>query len=428
MIVSEESAGEWTNWSGSVAFDPEEILKPDSEEELQEVVRQCREDGRTVRVAGAGHSWTPVVETEDVLVSLENLTGLVSHDPDSREATIRGGTTLGDAGIELHERNLAFPNLGDVSVQTVAGAFGTGTHGTGEDFENLAGSFVGGRMVTGTGEILDFSAEDDPDLLSAAKVSLGTLGIFTELDLELRPTYKLTRREYCARFEDFWGHLEDLIEENRNFDFYWYPRSDEVKLRLLNAPGGGTDEADLEYATLVETDTDWWHQVIPAHNEIGREFEEMEYAVPREVGTECFLEVRDRVRERWRGDVGWRLLVRTVAADDAFLSTEYDRETMTISCIQNVELEHEAYFEDLEPLFREYDGRPHWGKNHSLRAPELRELYPEFERFQEFRRELDPDGVFLSDYLAALLEGESGELEGETEAEPTTANGGARDA
>jgi hypothetical protein len=237
----ETDAEEWTNWSGSVSFEPDRILEPDSESELQEIVRRCAEEDQTVRVAGAGHSWTPVVETEDIVVSLTNMTGVVDHDPEAKTATLYAGTTLEEAGTELHDRNLALPNLGDVTMQTVAGAFGTGTHGTGPEFEN------------------------------------------------------------------------------------------------------------------------------------------------------------------WRADVGWRLLVRTVAADDAMLSTEYDRDVMTISCIQNAELEHWPYFEDVEPIFNEYDGRPHWGKKHTLRAPELRERYPEWDRFQELRRELDPEGVFMTDYLEDLL-------------------------
>jgi FAD/FMN-containing dehydrogenase len=127
-------------------------------------VSRCADEGRTVRVAGEGHSWTPVVETDDVVVSLEEMTGVVSHDPEERKATIRGGTTLEETTLTLHERGLAFPNLGDVTMQKVAGAIGTGTHGTGPEFENLSGSLVGGRLVTGTGEVREFDAESDPEL------------------------------------------------------------------------------------------------------------------------------------------------------------------------------------------------------------------------------------------------------------------------
>ena len=400
-----EPLEEWSNWSENLTFEPEGVARPETEREVQKLVRECAEAGRTVRVVGSGHSWTPVVETDDQLVSLERMTGVVDHDPDTREATILGGTTLQELGPELQERHLAFPNLGDVSLQTIAGAFGTGTHGTGAGFENLSARLVGGRLVTADGEIREFSAESDPELLRAAQVSLGTLGIFTEFRLDLVPTYKVERREYCTTFADAREHVPRLVEENRNFDFYWYPRSDEVKLRMLNAPGGGTAEDDVP-GTLVEKDTGWWFQTIPEHNQMTREFEEMEYAVPAEVGMDCFEEVRERVRERWRADVGWRLLWRTVASDDAYLSTEYDRQTVTISLLQNAQLEFWEYFRDVEPIFHEYDGRPHWGKRHTLRADELENRYPEWDRFQEIRRELDPDGVFMSDYLDELLEGD----------------------
>lgn len=52
----ETDAEEWTNWSGSVSFEPDRVLEPESEAELQEIVRRCAEENRTVRVAGAGHS------------------------------------------------------------------------------------------------------------------------------------------------------------------------------------------------------------------------------------------------------------------------------------------------------------------------------------------------------------------------------------
>ncbi|WP_276253844.1 D-arabinono-1,4-lactone oxidase [Halomontanus rarus] len=424
--VPTESVEEWANWSGNLTFTPAGIAKPESEEAVQEIVRQCADVGRTVRVVGAGHSWTPVVETDDLLVSLDEMTGMVDHDREANTATILGGTTLQEAALEIQSANLAMPNLGDVSMQTVAGAFGTGTHGTGTEFGNLATTLRGGRMVTGTGEIREFDADEDPEFLNAVRVSLGTLGVFTELELELVPAYKLERREYCTTFEQCRDHIEDLERENRNFDFYWYPRSDEVKLRLLNGPGGGTDPADLEYASLVQKETDWWNQIIPEHNEMARKFEEMEYAVPADEAEECFLEVRDRIREEWRADAGWRVLRRTVAADDTYLSADYGRETVTMGIIQNASLEYAEYFEDIEEIFKRYDGRPHWGKRHTRRAGELRELYPKWDRFQEVRREMDPDGVFVSEYLTELLEGDKDRSplveergESETEGEQT---------
>ncbi|MFB6166189.1 MAG: D-arabinono-1,4-lactone oxidase [Haloarculaceae archaeon] len=400
---------QWENWSGSVSFDPRALYEPADEDELRELVARAGDEGRQVRVVGSGHSATGILETDDLLVTLDRLSGVADHDGDSHEATVLAGTTLGEAGNELLEYDLGMPNFGDVSTQTLAGAISTGTHGTGKDLPCLSTMLIGGRMVTADGDVRTFDADSDPQLLRAARVSLGTLGILTHLRLDLRPSYKLQRREYCTSWRDAEAHIPDLVEQNRNFDFYWYPRSDEVKLRLLNPPGGGTDhEAIDEYATLTEDRIGWAHQIIPKHSHIPRKFDEMEYAVPFEDGLACFREVRDRVRDEWRHHVGWRLLWRTVAPDDSYLSPSRGRETVTVSLHQNAELDYEAYFSDVEPILRAYDGRPHWAKKHSLRAPELRELYPEWDRFQQFRAELDPDGVFTSDYLQELL-GEVGQ-------------------
>lgn len=391
----------WSNWSGSLQFTPQRIETPTNEKALAELVRRAAAEGRTVRVVGAGHSATPLVETDDVLVALDNFQGLESHDTAAGEATLRAGTTLEDAGDALREVGLMMHNLGDVATQTVAGAIATGTHGTGRNMQNLTIMLVGGRMVTAAGDVVNFSLEADPDFLPAARLALGVLGIMTAVRLRLMPAYKLQRREWCTHISDCMAHLDELIAEYRNFDFYWYPRTDEAKLRTLDLPGRLAD--DLPYADLVLDDVGWASEIIPKHSHIPRKFDEMEYALPAAAGPECFMEVRQRVKQTWRQSVGWRLLYRTIAPDDTYLSTAYGRETVTISLHQNASLPFWDYFKAIEPIFRAYDGRPHWAKKHTLRAAELRPLYPIWDRFLQVRQRMDPDGVFLNPYLRELL-------------------------
>lgn len=390
---------EWSNWSGSLRFTPGSLEKPADEAQLAELVRRAASERRVVRVVGAGHSSSSLVETGDVLVSLERFQGLVSHDTD--EATIRSGMTVHDAGKAFREVGLAMPNTGDVDVQTMAGAIGTGTHGTGKQLQNLASMLIGVRMVNGQGEIAEYSIEQQPDFFRALRVSLGALGIFTQIRLRLVPAFQLHRAEWCTHIDDCLNHLDQLIEENRNFDFYWYPRSDEAKLRTLNPPG---ESPAIPFATLQKEYTGWSNEVLPRHRDL--KFEEMEYALPVEAGPACFQEVRARVKAKWRKIVGWRVLYRTVAPDDAFLSPYYERDSVTISIHHNAGMPFWEYFADIEPIFRAYGGRPHWGKKHTLKAHHLRPLYPMWDRFLELRHCFDPQGVFLNGYLRELLMGE----------------------
>jgi FAD/FMN-containing dehydrogenase len=189
----------WANWSGSLRFRPERIEKPADEEQLCAVVHRAADERRTVRVVGAGHSSSALVETKDVLVSLERMRGLESHDRDRCEAWVRAGTTVHESGQYLGEVGLSLHNTGDVDVQTLVGALGTGTHGSGRRLGNLSSVLIAARVVTAAGEVVELSAEDDPELIRAARVALGSLGVYAAVRVRLVPAFRLRRREWCTR-------------------------------------------------------------------------------------------------------------------------------------------------------------------------------------------------------------------------------------
>jgi FAD/FMN-containing dehydrogenase len=392
---------DWHNWSGGLRFRPAEVFFPADEAEVVAIVRRARQSGRTVRAVGTGHSSSPLFATDDILVSLKRLEGLRSHDLARRQAVVGAGSELRAISQDLDRTGLSLPNYGDVATQTVAGVISTGTHGSGKRLHNLSMMLIGGRLVTGTGEVIEVEGERDPDLIRGARVSLGALGIWTELRLQLAERYELERAEWCTTIRECLPRLDQFGEENRNFDFYWYPRSDEVKLRCLNPPGATPDYS--AFARRVENRTGPPHDVIPKHSDIESRFEEMEYALPAEAGRACFEALRLRILERWRRSVGWRLLYRLVAADDSWISPAEGRETVTISLHQNASLPYAAYFDDLEPVFRDHGGRPHWGKRHNLRAAELAPLYPNWGRFNALRARLDPEGVLATPAIRRLL-------------------------
>lgn len=393
------------NWSGSLRFRPARAFAPESEEEVVSLVTSARADRRTLRPIGSAHSATPIIATDDGLVSLDNLEGVSTHDTSAATATVGSGSRLDSLSDQLVERGLSLPNYGDIATQTIAGVISTGTHGSGKTLPNLSMMLVGGRIVTGRGEVLAFDESSDRDLVQALRVSFGTLGIFTQLKLQLLPAYRLRRREWCAPLREVLPRLDPLADENRNFDFYWYPRSDEVKFRCLNHPDASTDYS--AFARAGEDRTGAPHEVIPKHSGLTWRFEEMEYAVPAEAGPACFEAVRARMLQRWRRTVAWRVLYRLIRADDTWLSEAHGRDTVAISLHQNASLPWREFFADIEPIFRDHGGRPHWAKQHSLTARELRPLYPRLDAFNALRRKLDPDGVLMSPWLSSLLEEEA---------------------
>jgi FAD/FMN-containing dehydrogenase len=398
-LKKKEETKEWENWSGSLKFTPNKILEPRSEEEISNIVRKAAKEGEVVRVAGAGHSSTSLVKTKHNLLSLNNLKGIESYDKDKHEAVVLPGMTIGEIGEELLKLELSMHNTGDVDMQNLSGAIGTGTHGTGKDLGNLSTMLLGVRMVNGNGDLVEYHQETDPEIMDVLRVSMGSCGIFTALRVQLEPAYKLHRKEYCCHIDDCLENLDLLINENRNFDFYWYPRSDKAKLRTHNLPGHGMQE--IAFAKCVKEKQGWINLILPTTRDL--KFDEMEYALSLEAGPECFKEIRKRIKAKHRQYVGWRVLYRTVKGDETYLSPFYKRDSVTIAILQNAGLEYWSYFKDIEPIFRAHGGRPHWGKKHTLLADDLRSLYPMWDKFHEIRNQMDPQNIFINKYLQKLL-------------------------
>jgi FAD/FMN-containing dehydrogenase len=386
----------WCNWSGSVRCAPQRRERPTSEAQLAALLRGAASQGLGVRVAGRGHSHSPLVATDGLLLETDALTGIEACDAQAREATLRAGTQLAEIGAPLHEQGLAMENLGDVDVQALAGAISTGTHGTGCRLRNLSNQVAGLRLYTADGEPLECSTTSAPRVFEAARVALGTFGVIAAVRLRLLPAYQLHERIWREDTLPSLAALPERIASNRHFEFFWLPGKDRVELKTLNPsrlPSGVLADQRRERVGPA-------HAILPSVRDVRHV--EMEYAVPAELAVACFLELRECMQRR-HPDVFWPVEFRTLAADEIPLSPAYGRETVTLSLHQGAELPHRDFFADGEAIFRNFKGRPHWGKLHSRTARELRELYPRWDDFHALRRELDPRGRFLNAYLRELF-------------------------
>jgi FAD/FMN-containing dehydrogenase len=389
----------WSNWSGGVSAEPRRIERPATEAGLQEAVKRAAADGLDVRVVGTAHSFTPVVATDGVIISLGGLEGLVSADAGTREATLWGGTKLTRGTHYLWEAGLALANQGDIDVQSVAGAIGTGTHGTGPHYGNIPSRVTGMRLVTATGDIFD-TRDAHPDILRAAKVSLGMLGVTSQVTIACLPRYALHERRWQSTVDECLSGLSASVAGNDHFEFFWYPGLDQMECKSLNPVAEEPEDEEPPPLDGPGERIGWAHRIYPSVRE--QKFNEMEYSVPAEAGPDCFREIRECMRSQFPKWV-WPVEYRTLAADDAMLSTANGRATVTISVHQDARRPYEPYFRETEAIFRRYEGRPHWGKIHWMTREDLAAAYPEWEAFLQVRRSMDPDGRVLSPYLREVL-------------------------
>src|ERR1700690_2654827 len=215
--------GHWRNWVGNQSFIARHMAEPGSEDELAALVRKASRQNLPVRVAGSGHSFTPLVATSGLLLSLKNMQGLVSADLDRRRVIVRAGTRIGDIGRALKQIGLSLANQGDIDTQAIAGALSTGTHGTGMALGCLSSQAVDMRLVQSDGAILDVDLDSDPEMMAAAQVSIGMLGVMSSVTLQAVDSYNLKEKLWRDDFEACMEKHDELAANHRHFGFFWCP-------------------------------------------------------------------------------------------------------------------------------------------------------------------------------------------------------------
>jgi FAD/FMN-containing dehydrogenase len=400
----------WTNWVGNQSFTPGYAAAPRDEEEVAGLVREAAERGSGVRVAGARHSFTPIVETDGLLLDVSALSGVIVADAGRKRATALSGTLIRDFYEPLWQEGLALKNQGDIDTQQIAGAVSTATHGSGIRNTCFSGVVRGVRLVTAAGEVRHIG-EDEPELLRAAQVAIGMLGVMTQLELEVTDGYRLTEQIDLWPWQEVLERWDELVHEHRHFGFFWLPT--EESAALYNLSGHDVSMADKCYVKIydeaapdqpdsaaVGRRTDRCYRIYPMVYDPN--FHELEYFVPLEQGPDALSAMRDLML-RSLPDSIYPLEVRTVGPDDAYLSPNYKTATTVISVSGTPGADYWGYLRSVDALLSEFSARVHWGKLHFLTPERLHALYPEADTFINLRRELDPAGVFLNAHLRELF-------------------------
>jgi FAD-linked oxidoreductase len=440
-------AGKWRNWAGNVAANPRRVAEPGSTAEVADEVSRAAADGQRVRMTGSGHSFTPVAVSDGLLLRPGRLTAIRSIDPEAGTVTVEAGCPLHVLNAELLAHGLSLANMGDIQVQTVAGATQTGTHGTGRDLGGMAAQIAGLELVLADGRIVTLSADSPAGglelpgdlgagLFDAARVGLGALGIVTAVTFRVVPAFLLQAREEPMSWSRVMSELDELTADNEHFEFFWFPHSEGCLTKRNNrAEGPASPLPRWRYLlddqflsnTLFGLTCQLGRRVpaaIPVVNSLAARalgartytdaafrvytsprrvrFKEQEYAVPRAALSDVLAEVRSLIQRRgWR--ISFPIEVRVTPPDDLWLSTAYRRDSAYIAIHIFHSSPHEAYFSEVESIMTAVGGRPHWGKMHTRDADYLAGVYPRHGDFVALRDALDPERRFGNEYLTQIL-------------------------
>ncbi|MEU2280736.1 FAD-binding protein [Streptomyces sp. NPDC013178] len=407
-----------TNWAGNITFAAKELHRPGSVDALRSLVAASAR----VRVLGSGHSFNTIAEPgpDGVLLSLDALPAGVDVDTAARTVRVGGGVRYAELARRVHAHGLALPNMASLPHISVAGSVATGTHGSGVRNGSLAAAVREVEIVTADGSTVVVGREEER--FGGAVTSLGALGVVTALTLDLEPAFDVEQHVFTELplegldFEAVAGaaYSVSLFTDWRapGFRQVWLKRrTDEppadfswaapATAALHPVPGMPAVNCTEQFGVPGP-----WHERLPHFRaeftpSSGNELQS-EYLMPREHAVEILYAI-DGIRETV-APVLQTCEVRTVAADEQWLSPAHGRDSVAV---------HFTWVEDteavlpvvraLESALEPFEPRPHWGKVFTLPAHVLRERWPRIDAFRALVRELDPAGTFTNAFVAEVL-------------------------
>ncbi|MFJ4027508.1 D-arabinono-1,4-lactone oxidase [Paenarthrobacter sp. NPDC089989] len=404
------TAPTWSNWWGGHQCEPTRLEIVKTENEIRESISRAASEGLGVRVAGGGHSFGPVVVTDDVLLDVR-LNGSIQTGPST--VTVPGSMHLSQLFDPLWESGAALRNMGELETVSIAGAISTGVHGTGLTLPSISSSVRELRIITASGDTLTLS-EKDGDQFRAATLAIGMLGVITKVTLETLPAYDLVEDSFFLTPEEALESWDELLHKHRNFSFYYLPSPRAAETYSL-LPSPPEHSQEICYATVRDASTPGQPTVGPGpfqrRDRMNRilsfdydlRYREIEFAIPLEEAKTVYNKVRALIKDH-HPDYAHPIDVRFVAQENSFLSWASDGPKAIFSVPETASEPYQAVLAGFEELFYEHGGRPHWGKEHTLTRSRLDRLQPGAEPFREVRRELDPTGIFLNEHLRPLFE------------------------
>jgi xylitol oxidase len=406
--------GRQTNWAGSVTFQTDDVRRPASLGQLRRLVA----DSAKVRALGSGHSFNDIADTPHTLVSLVELPEVFEVDTAARTVKVGASLRYAEVGRRLHEQGHALHNLASLPHISVAGSVATATHGSGDANKNLSSAVGALEMVTADGDLVELTRDDDD--FGGAVVGLGALGVVVSLTLDITPSFDMRQYVYeelplevlAEHFDDVFGSAYSVSLftswNGPNVDQVWIktrgnpPDGDWFTARPADGPRHPVPGIDAGPCTEQLGVPGPWHERLPHFRpeftpSSGVELQS-EYFVPRRHAVAALRAV-DAIRDQI-APVLQISEIRTIAADDLWMSTAYGRDSVAL---------HFTWVKDmpavlkaaglLEEHLAPYDARPHWGKVFTTAPEVLRDRYPRVADFHRLVRRYDPDGTFSNEFL-----------------------------
>ena len=426
LALGEQKSDVRTNWSGNYTYSTDRLHQPETIEQVRQVVKSCSK----VRALGARHSFNGIADSTENQISLAHL-NQIDLDRKANTVTVGAGVTYSQLAPYLEGHGFALPNLASLPQISVAGAIATATHGSGNKNGNLATAVSALEVVTADGNVVALTRRRDGERFQGAVVNLGGVGVVTKVTLDVQPTFQVSQVVYeNLAMDQLERHLDEIFAsgysvslftdwQNHRISQVWVKRRVEpgstpkfapellgakLATQKLHPLAGHSAENCTEQLGIPGP----WYERLP-HFRInftpssGAELQS-EYLISRERGYEAILAV-----EQLRDHVTPHLFItelRTIEADNLWMSTAYRRPSMAIHFTWKPEWPAvQSVLPMIEEKLAPFDARPHWGKLFTMAPSRIKPLYAKMSSYQELLAHYDPQGKFRNRFMDTNIYG-----------------------
>ena len=376
-------------------FKPRHVVHPKSVAEVKTAVREAAAAGLPVRTLGAGNNWTGYARTGGVSINLSGLNGIIGIDAQRKTVRAWAGTRLGDVTKALAGHGLCLPSLPFLTTGTVGGMVATASHGTSPHWGTVSDAVLSLSLISAAGEAVHIHEGSAPELLKAARVSVGMLGVITEVELQA-VDMKWTRNiQLDLALDEFTQLRPAVFQRYEHVWAHWLLGNERLIIQCLETRSA----PEQDFAPYVKAEGGNWVQQYyhAAPMQVGRDpmMLSMQYGVPLHRLPEAIRQVNASAFAATYA--GREIELKFLKHDPgSFLGPNAEDDMVLFNIFWPAErgAAHQVLSE-FESIMHGLHAKPHWGKFHAPPEPGyLAKSYPNWQAFDAVRREMDPRGMF----------------------------------
>jgi predicted dehydrogenase/FAD/FMN-containing dehydrogenase len=374
---------------------PRHLVFAKSIADVQTAVREAAMQGYKVRAVGTGNNWTNYSTNTEVAIETSAIDRLLSVDKARKTVRVSAGVHMRDVTNLLATHNLSLPSLPFLPDATVGGMVATATHGTSPHWGTVSDSVLAMNLITSSGELIEIDEDSESDLMKSARVSLGMLGVITEVELQVVDIKWVKNIRIDITLDEFMNLQSAIFSRYEHVWIHWLLGDEKLIVQCLETRAEFEDGFSPYISNGVGSWVMQYHHSSQTNVYADSIMMSMQYAIPLEILTNVLRAINiSEFSKRYTGrEVELKFLKRS---DLSYLGPNSDDDVVLLNTFwPSARGDAHQVFNDFEAIMQGYKAKPHWGKFHSKPSHDyLRNSFSNWHRFNRIRSEIDPLNMF----------------------------------